>query len=389
MKFIYKILFLLLYVSIAHPCQYNVRETGFADFGDTHYNLYMLVVQKTDAIKLAQYKSVANEMLAESNINFDIIAVHEQKEHPVLQLLTTHNITSFPALVLLSVDGQSLVLPFPSSIDTQMADFRSILKKVLSSPFRTKIKQKAIDNFAVILLMEGKNSQQNLIARQQARDAIEHVRSKMDMLPKPIKNPPSLVILDSNSAQTEKILLWSLGLNRTQLEEPIAAVMYGRMRWFGPLFHNENIIKERLAELILVVGADCECGLDKQWLQGTMLPTKWDSAVQNRVVKNLGFDPENPLVKIEMNRIMRAGSSFPGVPITGIKPEQESKKSSHELNKLDEQESLSSHSENANVFETRDNAFTFSLPVIIVVTFFSIILFTGLFIFLRSNKKKK
>ena len=58
---------------------------------------------------------------------------------------------------------------------------------------------------------------------------------------------------------------------------------------------------------MLVIGADCECGLDKNWLQGTMLPMLWDKKTLGRITKNLGFDPENPLIKIEINQIMRTG----------------------------------------------------------------------------------
>ena len=52
----------------------------------------------------------------------------------------------------------------------------------------------------------------------------------------------------------------------------------------------------------------------KEPIQGTMLPTKWDKKTQARVVKNLGFDPENPMVKMEIGRILTMGSSYPGVP---------------------------------------------------------------------------
>jgi len=50
-------------------------------------------------------------------------------------------------------------------------------------------------------------------------------------------------------------------------------------------------------------------------LQGTMLPVRWDEKIQARVVESLGFDPENPMIKMEMSRIIGRGySSYPGVP---------------------------------------------------------------------------
>ena len=36
-----------------------------------------------------------------------------------------------------------------------------------------------------------------------------------------------------------------------------------------------------------------------------MLPGVWDMKTQAKVAKNLGFDPENPIVKSEVSRIIR------------------------------------------------------------------------------------
>ena len=46
-----------------------------------------------------------------------------------------------------------------------------------------------------------------------------------------------------------------------------------------------------------------------------MLPVRWDEEIQARVAESLGFDPENPMVKMEMSWIIGRGvSSYPGVP---------------------------------------------------------------------------
>ena len=50
-------------------------------------------------------------------------------------------------------------------------------------------------------------------------------------------------------------------------------------------------------------------------MQGTMLPVRWGEEIQAKAAKSLGFDPENPMIKMEINRILRMGaSSYPGVP---------------------------------------------------------------------------
>jgi hypothetical protein len=48
-----------------------------------------------------------------------------------------------------------------------------------------------------------------------------------------------------------------------------------------------------------------------------MLPARWDEALQQKVVQSLGYDPENPMTKMEMVSIIRRGMGgfdYPGVP---------------------------------------------------------------------------
>ncbi len=47
-----------------------------------------------------------------------------------------------------------------------------------------------------------------------------------------------------------------------------------------------------------------------------MLPIRWDQKTQAEVFQSLEFDPENPMVKMEISRILKKGyASYPGVPL--------------------------------------------------------------------------
>ena len=75
---------------------------------------------------------------------------------------------------------------------------------------------------------------------------------------------------------------------------------------------------DNLAQVLSIIGADCECGFDHRWLQGTMLPARWDESLQQRVATGLGFDPESPLIRMEMVSIVRRGMGgfdAAGVPL--------------------------------------------------------------------------
>src|SRR5690606_38634283 len=52
---------------------------------------------------------------------------------------------------------------------------------------------------------------------------------------------------------------------------------------------------------------DCECELDREWMKGPLLPARWDAGRQQQALQSLGFDPENPLVRAEVSRIVLRG----------------------------------------------------------------------------------
>lgn len=72
----------------------------------------------------------------------------------------------------------------------------------------------------------------------------------------------------------------------------------------GPVLQGDLISRDIIHNLLSIVGADCECGLDHSWILGRMIPLRWESSVQNELAKNLGFDIENPMVRSEMSQIL-------------------------------------------------------------------------------------
>jgi len=311
------VLILLLYQLFQVPyifaCQYNVRETGFVDLGNTPYLFTGYVDdQASDDMKVG-FNQIAIEMLSESNIEFEMINIDRHKNHTALKYLDQWQINEFPSAVLVSPDSQSIPVTIYHPGQKFGPSLQSAIDEIVSSPYRDRIIEAAVKNYAVVFLIAGKNEEENKKANETAMAAINHVKKKMDMLPKPIRYPPVLIEMDYASIREEKILLWSLGIDINDMAGPYVAVIYGRGRWIGPLFMGTEINKNYLSEILLVVGADCECGLDQEWLQGTMLPARWDKERQARITESLGFDPENPIIKSEISRIIRMGSLYQGL----------------------------------------------------------------------------
>jgi hypothetical protein len=298
----------------AFACRYNVREIGFIDFGNEPYHIYGYVNGGTPADVVSSFREILSAELMNTNIRAEIIDTGQQEDHPAIEYLGLWDIKSFPAVILVSPDGQSLFVPVTKPGQPFSQTLRSALDDVVSSPKREEIIRQTIEFYGVVILIEAAQSQESEMARQAAFDAIKKISSQMKMMPKAIDRPPVLVVLQPELLSREKILLWSLGLDANEVNEPCAAVIFGKVRWIGPLMKGREITEPRLTGILSVIGADCECGLDREWMQGTMLPVKWDNKIQTLVAKTLKFDPENPMIKMEISQILKhgqvAGRSF-------------------------------------------------------------------------------
>lgn len=309
--------YLLLHVCPVLACRYNVREVGFIDIGIEPYWLFVCAPEGTPAADLDGLRESVDALLAETNIRFEPITGDADPNHPARKFLSTHAIKRLPAAVLVSPDGQSRQLALPQGETSLVKAISSAVEAVLDSPVRWQILEKAVDNYGVVLLLEGPKPEDNAAARQAVSTAVGHIAEQLEFLPKPIARPPEIVTLEQASLAREEVLLWTLGLKPQDVNEPHAAVFYGRGRWIGPLLKGEMLAADPMTELLFVIGADCECGLDHRWLQGTMLPARWGQGLQEKVAANLGFDPENPMIKMEMVSIVRRGMGgfdYPGVP---------------------------------------------------------------------------
>jgi hypothetical protein len=266
------------------------------------------------------FKETLFSSLRDSNILVDIINIDQQKNHPAVKYLDLLNIQSYPSAVMVSPDGQSLAVPFETSA----------VNDLVFSFAREKILKRVIETYGVVLLIEGADPGENRRSLEIAEKAIKKIKQQMRFMPKTIFQPPSLIVLDRESLSDEKILLWSLGLDVDKTYSPHIAVLYGRLRWIGPLFEGPEVNEASLTQVLYIIGEDCECGLDWTVLQGTMLPSRWDEKTQALTAAALGFDPENPMIKLEMSQILRKGtSSYPGIPVGSQRKTSPSQRDAH------------------------------------------------------------
>lgn len=387
-------LLVLAQSQLVSACRFNVREVGFVDLQIEPYYLFGYVNDETNEEIVSRFEQVAGAGLENSNILSEIINIDQQKDHPAMKFLDLQKVKSLPAGVLVSPDGQS----YPLSLTDRDRPFeemlRSAIEDILTSPKREEILRKTIENYAVVLLIEGTDAQENQRAKEAASKVIELINSQMDMMPKAISHPPVFVAIDPKSFLSEKILLWSLALDGEELSEPRAAVLYGRGRWIGPMFRGKEITKDNLANVLFVIGQDCECGLDYRWLQGTMLPARWTDEMQAHVAENLGFDPESPMIKMEMSMIVRRGSySYPDMPLGyqefAIEPNNAMEEVQNSPNDV-EYIIMTDHSPNDPISEPNPSVeqdTTFRKTIFLLVGLCFLVLTSGVVILVRTKKQ--
>jgi hypothetical protein len=109
----------------------------------------------------------------------------------------------------------------------------------------------------------------------------------------------------------ERVTLWGLGFDPEPADEPRVALVFGRGRRIGSPLEGPLITQTVVQERLVIIGQDCECELDREWMKGPLLPARWDAGRQQQALHSLGFDPENPLVRAEVSRIVLRG------PVTG------------------------------------------------------------------------
>ena len=75
----------------------------------------------------------------------------------------------------------------------------------------------------------------------------------------------------------------------------------------GPVLSGERLSQSSVSAILSTIGLNCECGLDRKWMQGVMVPLKWDRDRKQEIAKQLGFNPESPEIRIEMSQILAKG----------------------------------------------------------------------------------
>ncbi|MDP7050034.1 MAG: hypothetical protein QF721_11315 [Verrucomicrobiota bacterium] len=288
----------------AQACRYTVRDVGFADLGSEQYTFFCFIDGQVPAGQADRLGQASSVLLSDANVRYELVDL--AKGDPPQAKRLAKRTPGVPVGLLQSPDGKlDRTIQFPTA--TPDNPEWAFLSSVVVSPAREELIKKLIPAYAVILFVEGSDAAQTKRAREAVDGAIKAITPLLPEMPKPVDHPPEVVVVSAKRMADESVLLWSLGLDDRAVPEPQAIVLMGRGRRVGQPLRGGLITRTALQEALAVVGQDCECGLDRVWMQGESFPLSWGREDRTAAYAALGFDPDNPQVKAEMSRIISRG----------------------------------------------------------------------------------
>ncbi len=379
-KYLSTLFLLLLITDIGMACRFTVREIGFADFGN---DSYQFVLFNDDRISVADAKlffNISYAALLDANIAVKVIDVKEDKSSPLLKYYVKSDDGNLPNTILVSPEGRVKSFMFSGTEDFTQSVW-GLLERIVTSTARDRLMESIIKSYGVVYFIEGDNSEENKRAYKLVEEAIEEIKLIMMNLPKPVHIPPAIITIKAADRPQEDVLLWSLGWDKVDNGAPAVALVYGRGRRMGPMLKAENIKKDIIRNMLRFIGEDCECGLDRSWMLGTMIPMRWDSNLQAGVVSQYGFDADNPMIISEMSQILsvapqRVNSSVDTDILYGY---------SESLLIISDSASGKKEVELPSVSEESSERFKSTLSIVLIG--FLGILIIGGFIFIRAKRR--
>lgn len=284
---------LTLASAIALACQYTVRDIGFIDLAGRIYTLWIVTDDPNSAETTAALER-AQEDYKLANIHAVVLDVRTQPEHPL---------ASQRGLILEGPGGRTLDLG-------PLTEAQAGIDPAVSSPVREDILEGSISSFATIVLIESTDAAANATAIEQIKSAVAAFEAMAPTLPREVTIPLRRVILEPDIRQTERVMLWALGFDDTNdhlADEPVVAVLYGRLKLAGPVLVGEGLTSRTLASQLSLVGESCECEANRDWVNEAALPHRWGDEARRAAATALGFDPASPMVQSEALRIIQRG----------------------------------------------------------------------------------
>lgn len=288
----------------AWSCRYTIRDVGFVDLVPHPYHLYIFTETLPPDELLTRLTSISSGVLADSNVRIEWVSTSGPIRHEAQYYLDFWKVPSLPAAVLVSPFKTSTVMPLELEGGSLENALWEALNRTVSSEARQNFLDRIIKSYCVVLLIEGRDDEENVRVSEILTGVSRKIEKLMRQLPVHIDDPPSIIRIPQTRLSDEKVLLWSLGVDAAAVEDPIVITLIGRGRQFGPRLVGGQVSESRVYNIFSLISLSCDCGQDVTRMIGPLIPLSWDKSRQAQVVRNLGFDAENPIVKREISMVL-------------------------------------------------------------------------------------
>lgn len=294
-------------------CRFNVRDVGFVDLGSQPYRLYLFVGDAMPTAERESLQSISTATFYDSNVKPQLLPLGQARQGDARAFVPDDFTGEVPSAVLVSPDQKAtLRLPLAKPGVSVLQTAWDALESVLDSPRRNAVLKQVFDRYGVVLIVEGSDAAENQRVRSMADAVVSEITAKLPGLEKEIQRPPVVEVISVVDSGAERTFLWSLGVQEGS-SAPQVVMLYGRGRMIGPVLSGERLSQSSVSAILATIGLNCECGLDRKWMQGVMVPLKWDRDRKQEIAKQLGFNPESPEIRIEMSQILAKGGPGQGI----------------------------------------------------------------------------
>jgi hypothetical protein len=270
-------------------CRYTVRDIGFVSLVEAEW-----VLEATGPLEDQAELRALEALLLDANV--------------MARVQPTSDLAVRWALV--STDGQRLGLGQSNSAHEDLGAARDrCLSEVLDSPLRARLSDTMQDVFATVLLVAGTDQGRVAAAREEIDSSIDLLRQIEPQLPRPLAGDVVVEVLGASERDTERVVLWSLGLHDLDPADSAVVLIYGRMKRAGAPLIGERLITAEILSSLALIGESCECDTDRDWAAEPRLPHRFDVEQHNLAAMTLGFDPASPYVLAEVTRILARGKA--------------------------------------------------------------------------------
>ncbi len=336
-------------------CRFTIREIGYSPLNLETYVLQMETDTTLHNAVVNDFIKIAEGYAVNANIRYRIVQKPGQ---------------SVVWLDLLNNRGISIMRKKAGN----RRGIEALYHEILFSPLQQTLSGQIGNVFAFMLCFYDRNEKQ---VNRQVDEAIRQFRKVSPTLDKMVKEEIMKIIVPGKERPSEEVILRSMGINPVS-PDPVVMIIYGRGHLVDKPLTGDEITKDRLLRQLVMLGTDCECGIDLSPLLKRAIPLAWNDDMRQKVADMLGFDVDNPMITTEMSKILSKEPEEAANAALSIAPQT--------IN-LDQQLGKQKSPGNNNTEETQVTGMrkTFHYTLIITGLFILLALGTGLFILLRKK----